>query len=239
MMVGDFYHHKGSWAAAANRLNGLSDQYPLYSRTDEALWEEGDAYSHMGARFRPKEGEAYTRLVRDYPLSPYADQAKKKLKDLELPVPEADPTAVARMKYEKENRTKEGLFAKSTDFLRGSPDVSSAAKSGSPQMSNPKQMVPVSVPVPAGEAGGTNEVTVAPVTGASALDTQPDARSQSADGTAKPADATAAATPAATTTSDTGKKKKGKQKKQAPAPAATTPTPDATTPTAPPPPANQ
>src|SRR4029077_13899212 len=56
MMVGDFYHHKGSWAAAANRLTGLSDQYPLYSRTDEALWEEGDAYGHMGARFRPKAG---------------------------------------------------------------------------------------------------------------------------------------------------------------------------------------
>ncbi len=106
MMVGDFYHHKGSWAAAANRLTGLSDQYPLYSRTDEALWEEGDAYGHMGARFRPKAGEAYTRLVRDYPLSSYADQARKKLKDLEMPVPEPDPAAVARMKSEEENRTK-------------------------------------------------------------------------------------------------------------------------------------
>jgi outer membrane protein assembly factor BamD len=238
MLVGDFYHHKGSWAAAANRLGGLSDQYPLYSRTDEALWEEGDAYGHMGARFRPKQGEAYTRLVRDYPLSPYADQAKKKLRDLELPVPEADPAAVARMKYEAENRTKPGLMNRSTGFLRGSPDVSMAAKSGSPQMSNPKQMVPVSVPVPADQAGGVNDVTVSPVTGASALDTQPDARSQgaAADGSAKPADATAAATPAATTTQDTGKKKKGNKKKQAPAPAATTPA-DAATPATPP--ANQ
>ncbi len=236
MLVGDFYHHKGSWAAAANRLNGLSDQYPLYSRADEALWEEGDAYGHMGTRFRPKQGEAYTRLVRDYPLSPYADQAKKKLRDLEMPVPEADPAAVARMKYEEENRTKRGLLAKSTDFLRGSPDVSMAAKSGSPQMSNPKQMVPVSVPVPADQQGGVNDVTVAPVTGTSALDTQPDARSQgaAADGSAKPADAAASTT---TTTPDTGKKKKGKKKQQTPPPAAATPATAATTPATPP--ANQ
>jgi outer membrane protein assembly factor BamD len=236
MLVGDFYHHKGSWAAAANRLSGLSDQYPLYSRADQALWEEGDAYGHMGARFRPKQGEAYTRLVRDYPLSPYADQAKKKLRDLELPVPEADPAALEHMKYEAENRTKASLVKRSTRFLSGSPDLSMAAKSGTPQMNNPKQNVPVSVPVPADATGGVNDVTVAPVTGASALDTQPDARSQAADGSAKPADATAAA--ASSTTQDTGKKKKGKKNKQAPAPAATTPATDAATP-ATPPPANQ
>jgi outer membrane protein assembly factor BamD len=226
MMVGDFYHHKGSWSAAANRLTGLSDQYPLYSRTDEALWEEGDAYGHMGARFRPKAGEAYTRLVRDYPLSSYAEQAKKKLKDLELPVPEADPAAVARMKSEQENRTKASLLSRSTAFIRPSPDVSAAAKSGAPQMSNPKQQIPVSVPTPAVEGGGVNDVTVAPVTGNSALDTQPDARSQAADGTAKPADSTPAAT-----TPDTGKKKKGK-KNAKPAPPAQ-PAPAATTPAAP------
>ena len=141
MLVGDFYHHKGSWAAAANRLNGLSDQYPLYSRTDQALWEEGDAYSHMGARFRPKEGEAYTRLVRDYPLSPYADQAKKKLQDLELPVPEADPAAVARKKYEAENRTKLSLVRKSTEFPgRVVPDREHGGQEQALlQMSNPKQ----------------------------------------------------------------------------------------------------
>src|SRR5437879_6158371 len=37
--VGDFYHRKGSNPAAANRLTRLVDQYPLYSKADEALWE--------------------------------------------------------------------------------------------------------------------------------------------------------------------------------------------------------
>src|SRR4029077_16554608 len=80
MRVGDFYHKKGSLASSANRLTGAVDQYPLYSRADEALWLAGDSYSRMGPRFRRDAGYSYQRLVRDYPLSDYADQAKQKLK---------------------------------------------------------------------------------------------------------------------------------------------------------------
>ncbi len=214
--VGDFYHHKGAWAAASNRLTGVVDQYPLFSKADQALWEDGDSYSHMGARFRTKAAEAYTRLVRDYPLSPYADQAKKKLQDLEAPIPEADPQAVARMKYEMENRTKPGLLSRTTDFLRSSPDVSAAAKSGTPQMNAPKQNVPASVPVPAdaAAAGFTGDVTVAPVTGAnSALDTQPDARVQAPAAAGSTAATDAAAKPADNAAgTDTNSDAKGKKK---------------------------
>ncbi len=73
---GLFYHNKGSHSAAANRFNGLVDQYPLYSHADAALWLEADDYSRMGPRFRQKQGEALAKIVKDYPLSPYADQAR-------------------------------------------------------------------------------------------------------------------------------------------------------------------
>src|SRR5579862_6663708 len=36
-LAGDFYHHKGSFPAAANRFSYLSQQYPLYSSADQAL----------------------------------------------------------------------------------------------------------------------------------------------------------------------------------------------------------
>src|SRR6202166_2246816 len=75
MVAGDYYYNKGALAAATNRLTGLVGQYPLYSRAAEALWLEGNAYTRMGARFRPKAGDAYTRLVRDYPLSTFAELA--------------------------------------------------------------------------------------------------------------------------------------------------------------------
>jgi outer membrane protein assembly factor BamD len=178
MVAGDYYYNKGALAAATNRLTGLVGQYPLYSRAAEALWLDGNAYSRLGTRFRAKAGDAYTRIVRDYPLSPYADQAKKKLQELELPVPEADPKAVERMKFEAANHVEPSKLHKLTDFIRRNPDVSDAAKSGTPTMDPPVREIPVTVPVTAdsGATGFTGDVTVAPVTGTSALDTQPDAR---------------------------------------------------------------
>jgi len=193
--TGDFYHRKGANAAAANRFDGLVQEYPLYSHADEALWEEADSYSRMGPRFRQREGDALAKIVRDYPLSPFADQAKKKLESLEMPVPEADPKAVARMKYEKENYDKPGMFHRATAFLGGRPDVSHAAKSGQPTMENPKPTIPVSVPVPV--QAGVNEVTVAPVTDPTALDKLPDAR-MNPPGSAAPAGGAAKETPAGT-----------------------------------------
>lgn len=180
MRVGDFYHKKGSLASAANRLNGMVDQYPLYSRADEALWIAGDSYSRMGPRFRTQATESYQRLVREYPLSEWADDAKAKLRSMEAEIPDADPAAVARMKFEAENRTKPGMMRKATGFMRRGPDTTAAAKSGQPQMDPPRKAIPVSVPPPGSTAaaGFQGDVTAAPVTDSTALDTNPDARAR-------------------------------------------------------------
>ena len=97
---------------------------------------------------------------------------------MELTVPEADPAAVARMKFEAANHVEPGRVHKLTDFLRRNPDVSDAAKSGTPTMDPPKRDIPATVPQVAADIPGfSGDVTVAPLTGTSALDTQPDARS--------------------------------------------------------------
>src|SRR6202035_4919885 len=160
----------------ANRLTGLVGQYPLYSKAAEALWMEGDSYGRMGPRFRQKAGDAYTKIVRDYPLSQYAEASKKKLQEMELPVPDADPAAVARMKYEAANHVEPSRLHKATGLIRRGPEVSAAAKSGTPTMDNPKREIPENIPKPADAPGFSGDVTVAPVNGPSALDTQPDAR---------------------------------------------------------------
>jgi outer membrane protein assembly factor BamD len=214
MRRGTFYHTKGSNPAAANRLQALTDQYPLYSGADEANMLLGDSYSKMGARFRQKSGEAYARIVREYPLSPYVDDAKKRLQTLELPIPEADPVAHARMKYELENSTKAGITSQAFGLLKRGPDVRTAAKSGTPAMTSLRPTVPASVPVPAaaGATGFSGDVTVAPITDPTLLETKPDARQNppasqpdgvapAADGTAKPAGEATTAQPAATATS--------------------------------------
>jgi outer membrane protein assembly factor BamD len=174
---GVFYHTKGSFPAASNRLQALVDQYPLFSGADSALWQLGESYSRMGDRFRDRQVAAYTRIVRDYPLSDWADEAKAKLQSLEAPVPEADPVAYARMKYELENREKPGMMSHFWGMFRKSPDVSAAAKSGSPSMGSYRPTVPASVPAPAGTTTGvTADVSVSTVTDSTALDTKPDAR---------------------------------------------------------------
>ncbi|MBI3280036.1 MAG: outer membrane protein assembly factor BamD [Acidobacteria bacterium] len=179
---GDFYHNKGSYPAASNRLEGLTNQYPLYSQADVANWMLGDSFEKMGARFRDRAGAAYARIVREYPLSPLADEAKKKLERMELPIPEADPVAYARMKYELENRKDPPMMSHFWGIFRKSPDVSQAAKSGEPAMTGLRPSVPPNVPVPGTTATGgfTGDVTAQPVTDTSLLDTQPDARNRPA-----------------------------------------------------------
>jgi outer membrane protein assembly factor BamD len=163
MAVGEFYSHKGSYPAAANRLKGLVEQYPLYSEADRALWDEADAYSHMPRRFRKDEADALDELVREYPLSSLSDDAKKKLKDMEMPIPEADPVALNRMKYEEENRTKLGVFSRVFGPFISRPDVHLAAKTGTPAMARIPPLIPVSVPPPPASTGLTGQVTVTPV----------------------------------------------------------------------------
>lgn len=175
--VGAFYHHKGSFPAAANRLQTVTDHYPLYSGSDQALWLAGDSYSHMGARFKQKSVASYQKIVRDYPLSPLVDQAKDKLKEMEAEIPEPDPVAYARMKYELENRTKKGMLGRAWAPFSKDPDVTVAAKSGQPTMTTLRPSIPASVPVPAGQQAGSTDVTISTdPASATALDTNPDAR---------------------------------------------------------------
>lgn len=183
-VVGNFYWKREMNPAAANRLQALVDQYPLYSKAGEALYEAGDAYSKMGPRYRKQAGEMFARIVREYPLSSRVDNAKHRLEELEMPIPQVDRAAYDRQKYDLENYQRPGLLARSTSFIRGGPDVSHAAKSGEPTMSDPKRTIPASVPVVAttdgtttGAAGtGTTDVSATTVGSNSALDKSPDAR---------------------------------------------------------------
>jgi outer membrane protein assembly factor BamD len=223
-LVGTFYMKRGDNSAAANRLGHVVEQYPLYSKADLALWQMGQAYGNLGSRFRKQEGEAYSRIVRDYPLSSYADDAAGKLKKLEMPVPEADKGAVARMQYEKEHREKPGAFERSTLFLKRGPDMSTAAHQGDPAMTTLRPSIPPLVPVPAGATAAPNgDVTVNPVTDSTALDTKPDARENASGSGATPAVAATDPAPTSQSTTDQNGKKKKKSKKQQPQPAAPDP----------------
>ncbi len=79
-------------------------------------------------------------IVRDYPLSPLVPQAKEKLTKLGIPIPQADPTALARMQQEQQMpHPRSGLLHRFEGPLEGKPDMSAAARVGEPQMSPPDE----------------------------------------------------------------------------------------------------
>jgi outer membrane protein assembly factor BamD len=191
MKVGQYYYKKGgrSYNSSANRLQGVADQYPLYSHADEALWLLADDYLQLGDKYESRQADAYTRIIRDYPLSSHVEDAKAQLLAMGRPIPEPDPVAYARMKYEQDNRTKRGLMTKVWGPFSSRPDTSTAAKSGTPQMENYHPSVPLDVPATAAGALTTQEVGISVVGSSDIIDKNPDARQNgaAAPGTATPA----------------------------------------------------
>lgn len=210
--VGDFYHNKGSYPASANRLQALSNQFPLYSRADEALWEQADAYQKMGDNFENQEVASYSKLVQEYPLSSHVDDAKARLKAMNRPIPETDPVAYAREKYELDNRGHRSLMSKVWGPFSSHPDMTMAAKSGAPVTEPYHPLIPASVPSLATGTEGTSanpgssvsaggsDVTATTVKDTSLIDTAPNVLPGAAGANGAPAaGAPAAGTPASST----------------------------------------
>lgn len=212
---GEFYYKRGSFPSAANRLEPMVGTYPLYSKADQALWMTGNSYAKLGPRFQEKAVAAYQKIVRDYPLSPLVDEAKRQLQAMEKDVPEPDPVAVARMKYEQENEIKPGVMSPFFGIFRKSPDTRTAAKSGNPAMTGLRPTIPVSVPAPGETATGaaTADVTVSTVGENSELDKKPDARLSAQPQPSGASFEVSTPQPAAPNQQDAEKQQKDSQKK--------------------------
>ena len=128
-----YYYVKGDRRAAAGRLAPLVGRYPLYSKSDEALWMLGDVFEK--SERKDIAGGYYGLLVRNYPLSKKAPLAKDKLKAFGVPIPQPDPKALAWMTAEQNTpRPKETPVHRAIGIMHSAPDVHTAAYHGNPQM---------------------------------------------------------------------------------------------------------
>ena len=128
-----YYYIKGDRRATAGRLMPLVQRYPLYSKSDEALWMLGDVYEK--SERKDFAGFYYATIVKNYPLSKHAPEAKDKLKTFKMPIPQPDPKAVEWMTAEQNApRPKESIVHRSIGVLHSGPDVHTAAYHGTPQM---------------------------------------------------------------------------------------------------------
>jgi len=79
----------------------------------------------------------YARIVKNYPLSSLAPGAKDKLKASGVPVPQADPNALAWMTAEQNTpRPHTPMYKKPLDLMKSGPngEFLSAARTGAPNM---------------------------------------------------------------------------------------------------------
>ncbi len=169
--VAYYYYTKMDYRAAAARLVEVTDRYPLFSANDEALWMLGNIYERAKQASKNEDDKnhwsdlasrCYDRIVRDYPLSKVAPSAKVRLKDMGRPVPSADPDAIVRMQkqqlYEKQHH--QSVVVKlPMGMLKGNPDVSTAARGGTPQMAPPNDAVSATDVLRPGAAGPSFTLT--------------------------------------------------------------------------------
>jgi outer membrane protein assembly factor BamD len=121
--VGYYYYVKGDKKAAEFRLKSVARRYPLYSKTDRALWMLGSIWE--GTEKKDFAANYYAQIVRNYPLSPLVPDAKGRLKALGAPVPQADPKAVAWMTAEQNApRHRISMIKTALTFSRAGPDKS-------------------------------------------------------------------------------------------------------------------
>jgi len=222
--VAHFYYIKHtpySLRAAAARLIELTDRYPLYSESDHALLMLANIYEHNGGTEEQK-GQSreiaeryYTRIVRDYPLSSFAEQAKQKLIADGRPVPQPDPNALARMQKEQQiPRQHHALLRNPLGILKTGPDVSTAAHTGSPNLNPPSESLSASEVLKPGSTtvgdgggggGGTTGVSVETVTPGSTSG----ATASSSTGSTQPPGAENAAATATGNSADTSSSANG------------------------------
>jgi len=207
--IGYYYYVKGDKRAAAARLLAVTNRYPLYSKSDQALWMMGDILETS----EHKEVAAlyYGKIVKNYPLSGMVPGAKDKLKAFGAPVPQPDPNSVAWMTAEQNTpRPHTSLVKKPLALISNGPkgQLMVAARNGAPNLQPESEtMSPVDILTPGGASkAGTGLVAV--ITPGVGGTSEPAATSEnvappaSEDTSAPPKDAGTAPATASPTASD-------------------------------------
>jgi outer membrane protein assembly factor BamD len=149
--IAHFYYLRDNLAASQARLQSLTESYPLYSASDEALFELGNIYEKeaaglrkqkipeaqkekLVAQYEKKAIDAYSRIITRYPATDRVGDAKRRLQALKAPIPEPTAEALAGSKAEEASREKLKLVAKLSGNFKKHPNVAPSAKVGEPNL---------------------------------------------------------------------------------------------------------
>ena len=148
--VAHFYYIKGDYRAAAARLIEVANRYPLFSQADRAHWMLGDIFQRAArgskneqerALWRTRADVEYAQIVKEYPLSSLAADAKQRLEQDSTKIPAPDPAALARAQYEQKfAHDHPGPIHRAMGMIKTGPDVSTAAHTGMPDLNPPSEI---------------------------------------------------------------------------------------------------
>jgi outer membrane protein assembly factor BamD len=121
-----FYQLRGAYRAARGRFREIVEKYPNFSMGDQALYGLGQTLERLKT---PKEAVPYySRLVRDFPLSPRVEEAKGRLVAMGQPVPKPTRATLARSEADAARLHGRSLFGKLTTAMASGPDTSATLR---------------------------------------------------------------------------------------------------------------
>jgi outer membrane protein assembly factor BamD len=116
------YYLRGANLAAQSRFRDVVDNYPNFSRGDSALYYLGQTLERL--KVPQMAAPYYSRIITDFPFSPYVNTAKTKLTALHQPIPRPTRAMLARAQADAARRHHQDLLQRMTSMMSSSPDVS-------------------------------------------------------------------------------------------------------------------
>ncbi len=156
--IGSFYQTQMNYGASIARLQSIIDTYPLYSRSDEALLDVGDAYAAQARNaaklrldpaakarlvklYTSRAAQAYDRVILEYPMATHADDARDRLEAMNQPVPEPNHQELANSSAIEQSRAPVNLKYRAVLLITARPSVVQAARVGEPSLNDPPQIM--------------------------------------------------------------------------------------------------
>ena len=161
--IGVYYGSRENFPAAIARLQTVVDTYPLYSKSDLALLNIGDAYAgeahayqiasglpgavreRLHSMYQDKAAAAYAKVITRYPMAPRVEDARDRLVAMNRPIPEPTREAIAESEAEEQSRQPIRFTDRTLDIIRHGPTVVEAVHVGEPSLDDPSRTLAPSI----------------------------------------------------------------------------------------------
>jgi outer membrane protein assembly factor BamD len=157
--LGQFYATHNNYPAAIARYQTVVDTYPLFSHMDDTLIGIGDAYeaeanlvraqtnmpegpkAKLEQDYDSRAAAAYRQVVLEHAAAPHVEDAKERLANMNLPIPQPTAEQVAASDALEGSRAQYTMRKRLELLFVRKPDTVTAAQLGAPPLEDAKPTV--------------------------------------------------------------------------------------------------